>query len=417
MMSPPVTRRIRRAIASFRRASLRSPSRIWVPVWSTSVRIPSLARTNRGRSGKCAAATVATAAAAMPPLSSASVPPTVTCASAGTHARGRRLIRVFLTRRRTRPLAETTQPSPPRRRSKSTACSGVTTTFSVCGKERSKATLLTYGTAASRRSRVAASTSSRLLPTIGRSAVLTCSSTIGVAPVTWTASTAKTEVRRAPSYAPTEIATSAIPSTIERGEGAKRRRSNRLLAGSCATRAVVLGRAATLPHSPPGRVPLQRRKPQPAEKLHLVLELDTESLAHPPPRLPHERERIRRCGVACVLDEVRVTRRDSRAADPVAFQAALLDHPSGSEVRRWVLEHAAEGPLRGRLCRLPLREQLGDVRLDLVRAPRRQGEANLRDDLSGLEVRVPVGEPQVARRQRAHSVRVDDDRIDRHAAP
>ena len=135
-----------------------------------------------------------------------------------------------------------------------------------------------------------------------------------------------------------------------------------------------------------------------AEEANLVLEHDAEPLVDAPPRLGHQRDRVRRGGAAGVLDEVRVPRRDHRAADPVPLEPALLDHPPGAELRRRVLEDAAERALVRRLRRLALREQLGDLRLDLVRRSGREPEANLRDDLAGRERRVPVARARARRR-------------------
>ena len=56
-----------------------------------------------------------------------------------------------------------------------------------------------------------------------------------------------------------------------------------------------------------------------AEQLDLVLELDAEALARAAPRLRHQRHHVGRAGVADVLDEVRVHRRDARAADRRPF--------------------------------------------------------------------------------------------------
>src|SRR5579863_9681177 len=63
-----------------------------------------------------------------------------------------------------------------------------------------------------------------------------------------------------------------------------------------------------------------------AEEFDLVLEHDAELLVSAPPRLGHELESIG-CGrTAGVLDEVGVLRGDARAADPVAPQAARIEH-------------------------------------------------------------------------------------------
>ena len=62
-----------------------------------------------------------------------------------------------------------------------------------------------------------------------------------------------------------------------------------------------------------------------AEHDDLLLELDAELLARPAPRLGDQGEAVGRRRAAGVLDEVRVTRRDDRAADAVALQPAELE--------------------------------------------------------------------------------------------
>ncbi len=65
-----------------------------------------------------------------------------------------------------------------------------------------------------------------------------------------------------------------------------------------------------------------------------MLELDAEPLAHPAARLDHQRDAVGRGRLAGVLDEVRVARRDQRAADLVALEAALLDQLPRAPLRR-----------------------------------------------------------------------------------
>src|SRR6476646_12006257 len=78
------------------------------------------------------------------------------------------------------------------------------------------------------------------------------------------------------------------------------------------------------------------------EHLHLVLELDAEPLARPPPRLLHQRDHVGRARITQVLDEVRVYRRDAGDADGEALQSALLEHPPGGQVAAGVLPHRFE---------------------------------------------------------------------------
>jgi hypothetical protein len=87
-------------------------------------------------------------------------------------------------------------------------------------------------------------------------------------------------------------------------------------AGRTAVRAVGLRRAGTRTTSAPAAALLQGRQLERAEEAHLVLEDDPELLVHPATRLGHQRDRVGGGGTAGVLDEVRVQRRDDRAADP-----------------------------------------------------------------------------------------------------
>src|SRR5438105_6957468 len=141
----------------------------------------------------------------------------------------------------------------------------------------------------------------------------------------------------------------------------------------------------------------ERRQVVQAEELDLVLELDAELLERAPPRLLHERERVGRAGFARVLDEVRMPRRDLRAADAVPLQAAGLEHAAGGELVVGVLEDAAERALVRRLNRLATRLEVGDRRLDLPRRPRGEPELGSRDHLAVAELGVPVAQAELGR--------------------
>src|SRR5204863_7355418 len=77
------------------------------------------------------------------------------------------------------------------------------------------------------------------------------------------------------------------------------------------------------------------------EHLHLVLQLHP-LLPRPAARLAHQREDIGRLRAAMVLDEVRMHRRDPRAADGVALETALLEQAAGGALRVGVLPHRPE---------------------------------------------------------------------------
>ena len=96
-----------------------------------------------------------------------------------------------------------------------------------------------------------------------------------------------------------------------------------------------------------------------------------------PARLGHERDRVGGRGTVGVLDEVRVLRRDLRAADPVPLQPAGLEHPPGAQLVIGVLEDASERPPVRRLRRLPLRVQLPHLGPDLLRRTRAQPQLGL----------------------------------------
>src|SRR5690348_11642572 len=174
-----------------------------------------------------------------------------------------------------------------------------------------------------RRASAASSTRSRLCPTSPASAARTAARTCGVAPTTSTSSTAKSDVSRATAYPPAASASRAKPTSSERAEGASRDSSGRLRpTGTAAARAVVLRGGATRPTSPRLMVPLRVRQRERAEELHLVRELDPEPVADLPPRLGHQRDAVGGGRAAGVLDEVRVTWRDLRAADRVPLEPA-----------------------------------------------------------------------------------------------
>ena len=137
--------------------------------------------------------------------------------------------------------------------------------------------------------------------------------------------------------------------------------------------------AATGGSSPPRAASLQGRQLERPEEADLVLERDAEALVDAAPRLRHQRERIGARRSARVLDEVRVP----RARSPRRRSGA----PSARTPRSGC---PAPGPAGGFLKTLPKvrlvvgcvclapGEQLGDLRLDLGRRPRREAEARPR---------------------------------------
>src|SRR5213079_3476680 len=112
------------------------------------------------------------------------------------------------------------------------------------------------------------------------------------------------------------------------------------------------------------------------------LEDDAEAIERPAARLGDQGNRIVRAGIAGVLDEVRMARRDDRAATPEAPQAARLQHSSRRQLVLRILEDAAERPLVRRLSGLPPGLHVGDYRPDLLGRARLELEVHLGDDLS-----------------------------------
>ena len=153
----------------------------------------------------------------------------------------------------------------------------------------------------------------RLVPSSGRSAASTRSTTDGRAPVTSIVWTANIDVPRAATYAPTTAVRAAKQIRSERPDGIRRANGisnagGRL--GNASTAVREVGLRATGTSSSRGLEALQglagRRELEIAEEPHLVLQLDAVLLECAPPRFGHQRERVGGGGVSRVLDEVRV---------------------------------------------------------------------------------------------------------------
>src|SRR5262245_15385414 len=142
----------------------------------------------------------------------------------------------------------------------------------------------------------------------------------------------------------------------ERPEGTKRTRSKRAPAaprgnGTTTLAAAPCRRERRALRPPTMRLDSARRGAflrrsrylQEPRKGDFALELDAELLARPAPRLGHEGETVHGRRAARVLDEVRVLRRDHRAADSVPLEATELEHPPRADVACRVLEDASEG--------------------------------------------------------------------------
>src|SRR5439155_2841211 len=105
-----------------------------------------------------------------------------------------------------------------------------------------------------------------------------------------------------------------------------------------------------------------------------------------------------------------VQRRDHRATDAEALEAAGLEHAAGAELVLGVLEHAPErAPVR-RLCRLAARVELGDRGSDLVGRTGAEPKPDAGDDRGGVETGATVGQAELAAVEPARAARVDYER-------
>src|SRR5262245_15844236 len=118
------------------------------------------------------------------------------------------------------------------------------------------------------------------------------------------------------------------------------------------------GLLTTGPSSPRGcsvlLLRVEHRDLERAQELHLRLQEDAELLPCLAAGFGDERDRVRRARLPCVLDEVGVLRRDLRAPDREAAQAARFEQPPRGQVVVRVLEHTPERPLVRRLGGLAL---------------------------------------------------------------
>src|SRR5262245_43697068 len=146
------------------------------------------------------------------------------------------------------------------------------------------------------------------------------------------------------------ISSNAIPIASERPDGTSCMTSMRRRARAGSGKTFWPTRLTSPPRA---GVLLHRRELQGAEKDDLVLEPDAELLRGSASRLGHQGDRVGRPRSVRVLDEVRVTRRDLRAADAMPLEPAGLEHAARAELVLRVLEHAPVGPLVGGLSRLP----------------------------------------------------------------
>src|SRR6185312_15542017 len=268
----------------------------------------------------------------------------------------------------------------------------------VCGKARSNETPATVERERTSERAAPRSRPTRLEPFRFASARSTWRATPGLAPVTSIELTPKRLVSRAITSASRVPASAAKESRSTRPEGTSRpssRRSPGSMRGNGTTTLAVRARGrsrparplvATGPTSAPAPVFLEGER---AEEDDLVLEVDAELLAGPAPGLAHQREAVGARGVAGVLDEVRVAGRHDRA----------------------------EGPLVRRLRRLAARDEVGDLRLDLLDGSRHEAVLDPGDDLVGTHRRVAVPEPERLGGQPTAPLARDHEGADEDRAP
>src|SRR5262245_24761931 len=101
--------------------------------------------------------------------------------------------------------------------------------------------------------------------------------------------------------------------------------------------------------------------------------------------------------------------RDHGFADAMAPEAALLDHPPGTQRMLRVLEDAAEASLLRALRVLPLGLHRRDRLLDLQRRPGSEAKLDPGDDLTRNEHRVAVAEVERVFREPLCSFGLDDE--------
>src|SRR5690242_17241415 len=290
-------------------------------------------------------------------------------------------------------------------------------TATVCGKARSTLALFTSGMASIWAASDEASTLRRLLPaTSCATATRTSASTFGVAPVTATCEAAKIDEFSSADQ-PSGSSTIAIApaSTASRRRPSDRRSARRRSTSTGSTWAAAMSiQCAGRRADPAG---LRRRfEPDRPEHLHLVLELDAEPLAGPPPRLLHQRDHVGGAGIPCVLDEVRVHRRDPGATGREALQPALLEDAPGGEVAARVLPHRPERAHLGRLGLAPAPLHVGDGRPDPLRVVGPQPQHRLGDDLARADVRAPVAHAELVRPARPFAAGADHHGAVEHVA-
>ena len=299
--------------------------------------------------------------AAVPPLSGASSLPTLTFVSFGTQTRGSELSRrVGDTAKHA--AARRDDPAPPcRGGAGAPAAPGVTTTRACAGTRGRCAPTSTPGDVAEPALDLAAADLRRgcgRAPARAPSRTSACS--CGEPPATSTSRTANIDVSRAARTRRLRGRRARGRRASERGDGRQRRsaegRSAQARRPRCARS--LSGAGPRTPVRCAGPFPYSGGSSSGPRNRTSCSSSSAELVVHAAPRLGHQRERVGRGRAARVLDEVRVPLRDHRAADPVPLQPARLDQRAGAALAGRVLEHAAERPLRRRLRRLALREQL-----------------------------------------------------------
>src|SRR4051812_47539837 len=304
--------------------------------------------------------------------------------------------------RRTRPLEATRLRYCPLAMASATARSGTMWTRSVCGKSRSTLAIRIVGTDSIADATSDAEICSSERPAAARAtASRTATRSLWVPPRTATLCRAKRLELLTQRYPSPTMPAARTQATAATTTAAARRRTS-TAAVSC-TRPVSPRLVRLLPPEWVGSD--QADGP---EQLHFVLQIDPEALAHTAPGERDQSRDIRRTRVPRVLDEVRVHRRDARAADDAALQLAALDQGPGAGALVWILEHRPERARLAWLALAPPALHLPDPFADLVAHAALELQHDLGDDFGAAHVRVPVAQIELRRPARAHPRRGDD---------
>ena len=365
------------------------------------------------RRGSCAGAIGATAAAASSPSSAERLPDGDVDGLRQPQPRERALGRLVDLAHH--PAARRDDPARAALADAAARALGLDVECSVCGNDRSKRTATTSGSFATRRLMSARWTRDQAAPELRLRAPRRTSALIRGEP--------PRDVDRADGE-DRGLARGRVGADGERARRPRRSRST-ADAGDADARARAGARRELARFSlPPGAV--RRGRPFPysggsssGPRNRTSCSSSTpKPLVHAAPRLGHQRDRVRARRAAGVLDEVRVPLARS-TAPPIRWPFsphASISAPGPGPVAR-VLEDAAERPLVGRLRRLALREQLGDLGLDRLGGCGSSRKRTWATTSPGASPEWRYERSSSSAAERARAPAADDDRVDEHGAP